>query len=189
METLLCSPVSRLTIVLGKFLMVLTASVTTMLLSLVSMGISAALGISYLASGSSSAAASGAHGGTLPLIDPLGLVGVFAMVFPIAVFFAALLLAIALFAKSYKEAQSYVSPLLIVVIMPAVIGMLPGIELSYRTAVVPILSLSLVCKEMLSGVWHWNYIALIFGSSCVYAAIALGFAVRMFNRESVLFRT
>src|SRR5262249_27039085 len=47
METLLCSPVNRLNIVLGKFFMVLTASVTTMLLSIVSMAVSAALGIAY----------------------------------------------------------------------------------------------------------------------------------------------
>jgi sodium transport system permease protein len=121
-------------------------------------------------------------------IDPLGIVGVFAMVAPIAVLFAAVLLAVALFAKSYKEAQSYVSPLIIIVIMPAVLGMLPGIDLNARTALIPILNLSLVCKEMLSGEWNWPFIALIFGSSCVYAAIALGFAVRMFNREDVMFR-
>ena len=72
--------------------------------------------------------------------------------------------------------------------MGTIIGILPGIELSAKTAMVPVLSLSLVCKEMLSGVWHWNFIALIFGSSCLYAAIALGFAVRMFNREDVMFR-
>jgi sodium transport system permease protein len=187
METLLCSPVNRLNIVLGKFLMVLTAAITTMVLSLLSMGLSAALGISFFA-GSQVPAAGGSGGGAIPLIDPLGLVGVFAMVLPVAVFFAALLLAISLFAKSYKEAQSYVSPLIIVVIMPAVVGMLPGIELTAKTSMVPILSLSLVCKEMLSGVWHWNFIALIFGSSCLYAAIALAFAVRMFNREDVMFR-
>lgn len=183
METLLCSPVNRLNIVLGKFLMVLTASVTTMLLSLVSMGVSAAVGVAFFAGG-----AAGAKAGPLPIIDPLGLVGVFAMIVPVAVFFAALLLALSLFAKSFKEAQSYVSPLIIVVIMPAVLGMLPGIELTAKTAVVPILSLSLVCKEMLSGVWHWNYIGLIFGSSCLYAALALALAVRMFNREDVMFR-
>ena len=63
-----------------------------------------------------------------------------------------------------------------------------GIELDVKTALIPILNLSLVCKEMLSGVWHWNYIALIFGSSCLYAAIALTLCVKMFNRESVMFR-
>jgi sodium transport system permease protein len=41
---------------------------------------------------------------------------------------------------------------------------------------------------MLSGVWHWNYIALIFGSTVIYAAVAVGLCVRMFNREDVMFR-
>jgi sodium transport system permease protein len=67
-------------------------------------------------------------------------------------------------------------------------GMLPGIELGLKTALIPILNLSLVCKEMLSGVWHWNYIALIFGSTVLYAGIAVAVCVRMFNREDVIFR-
>jgi sodium transport system permease protein len=95
---------------------------------------------------------------------------------------------LACFAKSYKEAQSYIGPLVMVVVMPAVIGLLPGIELNAKLALVPLLNLSLVCKEMLSGVWHWNYIALIFASSCLYAGVALALAVRMFNREDVIFR-
>lgn len=185
METLLCSPVSRINIVLGKFLMVLTASVTTILLSMLSMALSAAIGIMSLGQ---PATAARAAGNTIPTIDPLGLLGVVAMVAPVAVFFAALLLAISLFAKSYKEAQSYVSPLIIVIIMPAMLATLPGIELNAKLSLVPILNLSLVCKEMLSGVWHWPYIGLIFGSSCLYAAVALGFAVKMFNREDVMFR-
>ena len=117
-----------------------------------------------------------------------GLLGVVAMVLPVSVFFSAVIFTVALFAKSYKEAQSYVAPMIFLIIMPAVVGMLPGIDLNARLALVPILNLSLVCKEMLSGIWHWNYIALIFGSSCVYAAIALTLAVKMFNREDVIFR-
>ena len=189
METLLCSPVRRLNIVLGKFLMVLTASVTTIFLSILSMAASAAIGMmSFGGSAGPAAAGAKAAGNAIPSIDPLGLVGVVAMVAPVAVLFAALLLAISLFAKSYKEAQSYVSPLIIVIIMPAMLATLPGIELSAGTALIPILNLSLVCKEMLSGVWHWNFIGLIFGSSSLYAAIALTLAVKMFNREDVMFR-
>jgi sodium transport system permease protein len=195
METLLCSPVSRINIVLGKFLMVLTASATTIVLSIASMGLSAFLGFATFGRGAEMEAAQRAAmkaaadtGSAMPMIDPAGIPGVFAMVAPMAVLFAALLLTISLFAKSYKEAQSYVSPLVIVVIMPAIVGMLPGIELSARTAIIPILNLSLVCKEMLSGVWHWNYIGLIFGSSCLYASVALALCVRMFNREDVIFR-
>ncbi len=193
METLLCSPVPRVNIVLGKFLMVMTASVTTMVLSVTSMGVSVIVGSSLLGGGMAKAAAAGGAKGAstavIPMLDPLGLFGVFAMILPVAVLFAAVLLAVSLYAKTYKEAQSYVSPLIIVIIMPAVMGMLPGIELTAQTALIPILNLSLVCKEMLSGVWNWPMIGLIFGSTVVYAGIALAFCVRMFNREDVIFRT
>jgi sodium transport system permease protein len=141
-----------------------------------------------LAGGGAKTAKAAGGSGFMPIIDPAGILGVFAMIAPVAMLFAALLLTISLFAKSYKEAQSYVSPLIIVVIMPAMMGMLPGIELSAKTALIPILNLSLVCKEMLSGVWHWHYIALIFGSTALYAAIAVALCVRMFNREDVIFR-
>jgi sodium transport system permease protein len=194
METLLCSPVARVDIVLGKFLMVLTGSLSAMCFMLISMGATAAIaGSLMMGGGPAGKAGAGAVQAratmeVMPMIDPLGLVGVLAMVAPVAVLFAAAAFTIALFAKSYKEAQSYLAPLMIVVIMPAVIGMLPGIDLNARLALVPLLNLSLVCKEMLSGVWHWDYIALIFASSCVYAAAALALAVRMFNREDVLFR-
>lgn len=195
METLLCSPVHRVNIVLGKFFMVMTASLATMGLTMVSTAVSLAAGASFFGGGAARAAAAQAAAGAargaasaLPSIDPMGIFGVFAMIAPVAVLFAALQLTIALSAKSYKEAQSYISPLIIVVIMPAMMGMLPGMELSVKTALIPILNLSLACKEMLSGVWHWNYLAVIFGSTCVYAAVALGLCVRMFNREDVMFR-
>ena len=189
METLLCSPVNRVNIVLGKFLMVMTASVATIGFTLLSSSVTIIAGGSLLmGAGKAAAATGGGGGGFMPIIDPAGILGVFAMIAPVAMLFAALLLTISLFAKSYKEAQSYVSPLIVVVIMPAMMGMLPGIELSAKTALVPILNLSLVCKEMLSGVWHWNYIALIFGSTTLYASIAVALCVRMFNREDVIFR-
>jgi sodium transport system permease protein len=196
METLLCSPVHRINIVLGKFLMVVTASVATIIFSLISMAASAAIAIAYFGASPKAQAAAKAAAetaatkapGFMPTVDPTGLIGVFAMVAPVAVLFAALLLTISLFAKSYKEAQSYVSPLIIVVLMPAMLGMLPGIELSTKTALIPILNISLACKEMLSGVWNWSYLGLIFGSTSLYAAIALAMCVRMFNREDVIFR-
>jgi sodium transport system permease protein len=197
METLLCSPVPRVDIVLGKFLMVLTGSLAAMAFMLISTGASIAIGGMMMlgggaarsaAAGAAAAKSAGPAAGAMPMIDPLGVVGVLAMVLPVAVLFAALAFTISLFAKSYKEAQSYLGPMIIVVIMPGVVGMVPGIELSAKTALIPILNLSLVCKEMLSGVWHWGYIGLIFGSSSLYAGISLWLAVRMFEREDVIFR-
>ncbi len=191
METLLCSPVHRVNIVLGKFLMVMTASVATIALTLVSTAVSIVLAGSFFAGrGAASVVGSapGGAGGMIPTIDPAGILGVFALIAPVAVLFAALLLTISLFAKSYKEAQSYVSPLIIVILIPAMMGMMPGIELGPKTALIPILNICLACKEMLSGVWHWGYLAMIFGSTVVIAAVSIALCVRMFNREDVMFR-
>lgn len=191
LETILCSPVARVDLVLGKFLMVLTASLATVACSLAStIGTLLVIGAGWGARAATAVAATaGPFGGAIPSIDPLGMLAVVGMVIPMAVLFSAVQFTLALFAKSFKEAQSYVSPLIIVIILPAVIGMLPGVELNARLALVPILNVSLVSKELVSGVWHWNYIVLIFGSTCIYAVGALALAVRMFNREDVLFRT
>jgi sodium transport system permease protein len=111
------------------------------------------------------------------------------MALPVAVLFSATLFTIALFAKSYREAQSYLTPMTFVVIIPAVASLLPGVELNLKLALVPILNTSLVSKEIITGTFHWNYIAMIFASSSVYAAIAIFVAVKMFQREDVLFRS
>ena len=185
METLLCCPAARTDIVLGKFLMVLTGSLFAVASSMVSMVVTLGLAASALGAG---AAASASHA-AMPTVDPLGMLGVLAMVLPVAVLFSAVLFSISLFAKSLKEAQSYVTPLTFAIIIPVGIGALPGIELNARLALVPLLNVSLVCKEMLSGVWHLGYIAEIFGSMALFAAAALAIAVRMFRSEDVIFRT
>jgi sodium transport system permease protein len=180
METLLCSPVGRTHLVLGKCLAVLTTSAATTLLSLSSTGICFALGKRMAASG----------GLALPLtIDAGALAAVFLMMLPLAIFFSATMVAIGLFSRSSKEANSYVQPLLVITIMPAVASLLPGAELNARLALVPVVNISLVSKELLSGTCHWNYIAVIFGSTCVYATLAVVAAVALFKREGVLFRT
>jgi len=180
LETLLCAPTARTDIVLGKFLMVLTGALAASLFSLASLGGTLAVLAAAIAPG---------RGGGLPAIDPLGILGVLVMVVPVAVLFSAVVFAVALFAKSQKEAQSYLTPIMMAVVVPSGVAILPGIDLSLGLALVPIVNVSLVCKEMLSGVWHWHYLALIFASTALYAAAALTWAVRMFRREDVVFRT
>ena len=184
METILCCPVGRTELVLGKFLMVLTASVGTVVLSLLSMGATLKLAKRVLAGSAPRGALQ-----NVATIDIGGLAGVFLMLLPVAVMLSAALLMVGLFSKSFREAQSYCGPLMLVVIVPAIAAMLPGVDLNASLAVVPLLNVSLVCKEMISGTWHWNYILLIFGSACLYAAAALAAAVWMFHREEVLFRS
>lgn len=184
METILSSPISRLDLVLGKFFLVLSAALATATLSVISMGLSFGVLGKFKALGSSS------QGKGLELhIGLKTVIAVFAMALPLAVLFAAVLITIALFAKSYKEAQSYLTPMTFAVVIPAVASLLPGVELTPKLALIPILNTSLVCKEIVAGTYHWNLIVLIFLSSCVYAAAGLFLAVKMFQRESVLFRS
>jgi len=184
METILCCPVARTDLVLGKFLMVLTASLGTVLLSLLSLGATLHFAKRALAN---SLPPSAPH--TFAAVDVGGVAGMFLMLLPVAVLFSALLLMVGLFSKSFREAQSYCGPLIMVAVVPALVGMLPGVELNASFAVVPLLNVSLVCKEMIAGSWHWLYILLIFGSTCLYAGAALAATVWLFHREEVLFRS
>jgi len=184
-ETILCSPVSRTHLVLGKFLMVLTASIATAVLAIASMAVSFGAGKKMLFG-----LTHGAVDTSLQItITGKAVVSIFFVVLPLAVFFSAALLALSLFAKSFKEAQSYISPLMITVVLPAVAALLPGVELSPALALVPVLNTSLVSKEIITGTFHWGLIALIFLSSSVYAGVAIAVAVKLFQREDVLFRT
>jgi sodium transport system permease protein len=184
METILSSPISRLDLVCGKFLLVFSASLATAILSVISMGGSfAILGHTSLMNSSSG-------GQTLALnLGLVSILAVFLMALPLAFLFSAVLMTIALFAKSYKEAQSYLTPMTFLIVIPAVASVMPGVELTPKLALIPILNTSLVCKEIITGTYHWNSIALIFVSTCVYAAVALFLAFKTFQRESVLFRS
>jgi len=183
METILASPVSRSALTAVKFFTVLTAPVTTTVLSLLSVGATMRLS-------SKTGQALGAGQDMFKLAVGLkGALAVICLVVPMAVMFSAVLLGIALLAKSYKEAQSYVSPMMIIVILPAVTALLPGVELDTRLALVPIANVTLVSKEILSGTWHWRLIAISLAASTGYALVALMIAARTFQRESVLFRS
>jgi sodium transport system permease protein len=186
METILSSPVSRTHLVLGKFLLVLTTSLATAALLVVSMGVSfTVLQKSHVMEAMTE------EGEPAPqlTLGPAAVASVFVMAVPLAILFSAGLITISLFAKSYKEAQSYIAPLMFLVVIPVGAAMLPGVELTPRLSIVPLLNVSLLCKELVTGEYHWNYIVLIFASTCVYAAGALYLAVKMFQRESVLFRS
>jgi sodium transport system permease protein len=187
METILASSVGRLDLVLGKFFTVMTASVATVVLSLASLAFTATVIVPRMAG-----EASGDMEELVAMAqaaDPRGILGLLVLILPLTMLFSAVLMSVALFARSHREAQQYVGPLPMVVIIPAMIGLLPGTELTAKTALIPITSTSLAGKELLAGSFDWGALAVIFGSSCLYAVIALIVAVKQFQREEVLFRT
>ncbi len=181
LETILVTPVSRLDIATGKFLTVMTASVITIILATASMSLTASLGFAQIGEFASEQISFA--------IKPLSIVLLLLLMLPLAALFSSALLSVSLFAKSYKEAQSYVSPLMFVVILPAMVSFIPGIELNWGLAFVPIVNISLAAREVLLGTFRWEFIGLIFVSTFIYASFSIFVTKRLFEKEEVLFRT
>ncbi len=180
LETILASPIPRWQLASGKFLTILTTSLVSSILSISSMTITMIYGVMSI----------GSFGDKIALnITPPMILTILLLMIPTACLFSALLMAISIFAKSYKEAQSYVSPLMMVVILPALVSFIPGVELDIKLAFVPLVNVCLAIKEVLLGNFNSLHITVIFISALVYAAFAIFVTHRMFEKESVLFRT
>ena len=178
METILASPIPRWQLATGKFLTVFTTSVVATVLALISLTATMAYSVS----------AGGAMSDNIAIrIAPASVLVIVLMMIPTASLFSAVLMSISLAAKTYKEAQSYTTPFMVVVILPSMVSFIPGIELTAILSVVPFVNISLCLREAMMGNFNPLHIAIIFASTAVYAAIAIFVAHRLFERESVLF--
>jgi sodium transport system permease protein len=178
LETLLLAPIGRTEIAIGKFLVILLTSLVAALLGVLS------LYLSYLY--------------LMPqaIVEMLDIrislstaVLAGSLVLAPAASFAGLLLAISVFARSFKEAQNYLAPLQFAIILPAMASLIPGIEINTGLSMVPLLNVSLLMREILKGDFNLIYYLLTMGSSLLLAVLCLAFCVFQFRRESVLFRS
>ena len=179
LETLLLAPIPRYQIVLGKFFVIFTTGVTAALLCLTSLGVMLAVKVQEI---------TGELGEVIASVSVVDLVLIAAMLIPTAAMFAALLLSVSIYAKSFKEASAYCGPLNFLVIVPALIAMLPIVKLDWYWAMVPITNISLAIKELIKGTMNYEMLIAILGSSVVIAGAFLFFCTRWFEREAVLFR-
>ncbi len=176
LETLLSSPAERIEIVWGKLLTVMVFSMATAMLNLLSMGITGTALLSQLP-----------RFGPPPPLAPVWLL--IALV-PVAALFSALCMALASFARSSKEGQYYLMPLVMLTLPLVVLPMSPGVTLSLGTSLIPVTGIVLLLRAMLEG----NYSsALLYGPPVILTTLAccqlaIRWAVEQFNSEGVLFR-
>jgi sodium transport system permease protein len=180
LETLLSSPATRLEIVLGKFFVVAFVGIASALISMVGLYLGVRLGVEDIPQEVFEVVSNVLNLKVIAMIATLLL--------PLAAFFSAMILAFAIQAKSFKEAQSTLTPLSLVVILPVVFGLLPGIELNTQTALIPILNVSLATKDVISGTIEPLHLVLAYVSLFTLAAASIWFCVVWFNREETLFR-
>lgn len=178
-ETLLTAPVSRFTILLGKFAVVVLAGLLSAAVSM--------LGL-YLALRQVKEMPQEMLQAVQGILDVQSVLLTLSLLLPLTIFFAGFLLSLSMYAKSYKEAQSIISPLTIVVILPVLIGMVPGFALTPLTALIPVLNVSLATKEIIAGTIRPGLLTLVYLSLVLLAALSLWACSRFFNREETIFR-
>jgi sodium transport system permease protein len=183
LEALLASPASRQEIVMGKTMAAITAIFLTSALTLGS--------LVYSISNSKTSTKSEEVRAMMSAI-PLdaGTVSLMAVVLlPMAIFAASVMFAIALFARSFKEGQSYLTPISLLVVFPAFLGGMPGLHLTPVLCLIPIFNASMMIRGILLGNASMVNFAVTVASNVVYAGIAFFIATRQFEKESVLFRS
>ncbi|MEN8634236.1 ABC transporter permease [Pseudoalteromonas distincta] len=180
LETLLLTPITRTELVLGKFITLLTTSIASTTITIVSMGCWVAVALTFADLDFIKTAF-----GTLAVSD---LLMIFLLLLPLAAIFSSLALAISIYARTFKEAQNYMQPLSMVVFFPIIISIMPNMELTAKTAFIPVTNVALAIKDIIKGTVDYTFVGLIFLATALIAGALLAFCVKWFNREDVLFR-
>jgi sodium transport system permease protein len=178
-ETLLTSPATRMQIVLGKFLVVTLAGITSAGISILAL---------YLSLRGSKDIPQKVFDGLIRIIELESIGLLLSLLILLCVFFAAVLLTFSVFARSFKEAQTIITPLNILVIIPVMIGLFPGIKLNTITALIPVLNVSLATREIVSGTIQTGLLMEVYLSLFIFAAASLYFCSWWFKREDIIFR-
>ena len=179
-ETLLSTPASKLEIVAGKFLTVFLLAMAAGLLNLASMAATFAFMASQVQQNVDT---------IIPFelkFPPSAILVIFLIMIPLAFFISALMMAIAVFARSFKEAQNYVTPFLIVITMPALFAAMPGVKLNAMTQFIPVANAILLFRDMMTGKAGLLEAFPVFLSTAAFAALSLLFAAWLFQREDVI---
>ncbi|MCK5466706.1 ABC transporter permease [Candidatus Parcubacteria bacterium] len=193
LESLLLTPVKRMDIVFGKFLTVSTVALTSVIVAIgsfyVALIYSGGFG-SMMQDGQSSGAEGIVESAAINFsIEPQAVLLLLVVSIFLVLMFSAIILSIAIFAKSFKEAQSYIGPSYLVVILPVVlVNSMPGFEPTFWFFAIPAVNATLLFKEVLMGVYNSGHILLTLSSLIIYSVIAIFIATKIYSKEGVLFR-
>lgn len=182
LETLFTLPITNLELVMGKYMAVSFCAIVTAILNVLSILLT--LGF-LLASGGMvegmSMVSFDAGQLIIPLIITLICVCLFAMVI------SAVSMCVCSLAKSFKDAQNYITPVMLLVLIPSYVSMIPNIKLNGVTAIIPVVNISLLIKSVLSFNANISLVAMVFISNFTFVILAVMLLSKMFNSEEILF--
>ncbi len=176
LETLLTAPVSRWKILFGKMLVVVASGIAAATFALV--GLYLALEVFQFIDDPK----------LLEMIRSIlsmnFILMLYALLIPLTVFFAGVMIPVTVGAKSFKEAQSVLTPVNFMVILPALIGFIPGIELNVYTALIPIVNIVLATKELVAESLDFWLLILSFLVMVTFATLSVIVSYKRFGKES-----
>lgn len=181
LETLMCMPLSGSELIMGKFLSVATVSVVSVFFDILSMS---GIGVYVYKLMEDTGEAVGSFD-VLSFI-PAIIITVLCL-FAYALFMSALVMCVCAFAKSFKEANNYITPISIVVLLGGYISFIPNVELTSQLAMIPVVNITLLVKQLLAFDYNFTVIPIVLLSNIVYAFAAIMILGRVYSSEAILF--
>lgn len=177
LETLLTFPIKSKDIILGKFLGVTLSSIITGVISFILAIISLVIAENMFS----------IYDGLDIMFTPLSMVMAFIIIIVYSFFISGLCISIASTCKTFKEAQSALTPLTFISLFPGMIAFMISITTTPLLSIVPFLNYSLIFTDINAGNVNWLNIALMIISTFIYIAIVLGYIIKQYKSEKVLF--
>lgn len=177
LETLLTFPIKSRDIIVGKLLSVTLSSIITGVLSLV---------LALIAFNIANDTFTIYESAKITLSAPSIIMSIFVIIV-FSLFISGLCIAIASMCKSFKEAQSALTPLTFIALFPGMIAFMVGVKSSTLLSIVPFLNFSLVFNDISVGIINYLEIFLMFISTIIYIVIVIWFIVKSYKSEKILF--
>ncbi len=180
LETILTLPVTNRQLIISKFITVAVIGMVSAFLNILSMGVITLYMYQMLDMQTDMGSFD------LAKFIPAIFVCILA-VFAFSLFISAVTMCVTSFAKSYKEANNYITPLMLIVMFVGYIGFIPNIELTQTIAMIPVANICLLIKNMMAFKIDYGAIAVVLSSNVAYAVIAILFLSKIYDSEAILF--
>ena len=175
LESLVAAPIPRIRILLAKLFAVVSVAMLTAILNLA--GMMATIWVFQLET-----VLFGEQG-----LSVLVIAQVFGLLILFAGFFSSVLLVITSFAKSFKEGQAYLIPVMLVALAPGMLSLSPDMKLEGFWMVTPLVNIVLLSRDVLQGNASLAAAAVTVVATVIYSVLALTLAARFFGTASVLY--
>ena len=180
LETLLTLPVTNFEMIMSKFLAVSVIACISAVLNIMSMGAATVFMVNFAMEGAASEPIS--YGTFLPAIGFTLVVMIF-----FAMFVTAVCMSVCVFAKSFKEANNYITPVMLVFMFCGYVAMVPDIELNTMTAAIPVINITLMIEMLFGLSYNYALFGIVLISNVVYSVLAVWVLGRIYRSEEVLF--